>query len=89
MGDVLGDKVGDEIVSIEDGLNKVGDEVSKEDKLRDVEISMEYRLGEEVNGGEGRWEVKGGEEVGGDDTLGDKNGEGDNPNDRGEMVEEE
>ena len=41
MRDVLGDKVGDGIVSIEDGLDKVGDEVSMEDKLRDVEISME------------------------------------------------
>ena len=93
MGDVLCDKEGDGNVSIEDGLNKVGDEVSIEDRLRDVEISMEYRLGDRLTGseeveGEGRWEVNGGEGVRGEDKLGDKNREGDN-SDRGDMVEEE
>ena len=60
--------VGDENVSmeLEDGLNKVGDEVSMEDGLRDGEVSMEDGLGDKV---------------GGEDTLGDKNGE-DNSNDR-------
>ena len=41
-----GDKVGDENVSMEDGLNKVGDEVSMEDGLRDGEVSMEDGLGD-------------------------------------------
>ena len=62
-----GDKVGDENVSIEDRLNKVGGEVSMEDGLSDGEVSMEDGLG---------------------DTLGDKNGEDDNSNNRGGMVEE-
>ena len=30
-----GEKVGDKNVSMEDGLNKVGDKVSMEDELRD------------------------------------------------------
>ena len=73
MGDVLGDNVGDKNVSMEDGLTKVGDEVSTEDRLRDGEVSMEDGLGDKV---------------GGEDTLGDKNGGDNNSNDRGEMVEE-
>ena len=68
-----GDKVGDENVSMEDGLNKVGDEVSMEDGHRDGEVSMEDGLGDKV---------------GGEDTLGDKNGEDDNSNNRGGMAEE-
>ena len=68
-----GDKVGDKNVSMEDGLNKVGGEVSMEDRLRDGEVSMEDGLGDKV---------------GGEDTLGDKNAEDDNPNNRGGMVEE-
>lgn len=80
-----------EVVSIEEGLNKVVDEVSMEDKIGDVEPS---RLGDKVKGveelkGERSWGVKGGEELGGEDTLRDKDGEDDNSNDRGEMVEEE
>ena len=46
MGDALCDKVGDKNVSIEDKLTKVGDGVSMQVKLRDVEISKEYRLGD-------------------------------------------